>query len=53
MVEKIKKQVETIKQAIDVVNEPQHKAFLKGELLGLEIALGTIEKEKANENKKV
>lgn len=52
MVEKIRKRIEITKEAIEMVSEPNLISFLKGELLGLEIALATIEKEKANENRK-
>ena len=53
MVEKIKKRIEIVKETIEMISEPNLVAFMKGELLGLEIALATIEKEKSNENKKV
>ena len=46
--EQIKKQIEMIKQAIEIVSEKELKAFLKGELVGLEIALKKWEKENAN-----
>lgn len=49
--EQIKKRIETVKDTIEIVNEPKHQAFLKGELLGLEVALKIW--EKANENKKI
>ena len=49
--EQIKKQIETIKQTIEIISDEKLKAFLKGELVGLESALKKWEKE--NENKKV
>ena len=49
--EQIKKKIETIKQAIEIVSEENLIAFLKGELIGLKSALK--EWEKQNENKKV
>ena len=53
MEQKINKRIEIVKETIDIISEPNLVAFMKGELLGLEIALGIIEREKANENKKV
>ena len=47
--EQIKKRIELTKQAIEMISEENLKAFLKGELLGLEIALKIWEKE--NEGK--
>ena len=49
--ENIKKRIEIVKETIEIISEPRLIAFMKGELLGLEIALGIWEKE--NENKKV
>lgn len=41
----IEKKIEIIKEAIEIVSEEKLKAFLKGELVGLEIALKEIEKD--------
>lgn len=43
--EQIRKQIELIKEAIEIISDEKLKAFLKGELVGLEIALKKWEKE--------
>ena len=47
--EQIRKQIEMIKQAIELIRDEKLKAFLQGELIGLESALKRWE----NENKKI
>lgn len=46
--EKIKKQLELEKEILELVTEEKLKAFLKGELVGLESALREWEEENAN-----
>lgn len=51
--EQIQQKIKTHKEALEILREEKHIAFIKGAILGLQVALETIEKGEKNENKKI